>query len=243
VTATEPGVLLAGGSIVAVAALATWLVRRDCRSRGQTLAEYAAFRLLWIYCKLWHGVRPRGRDPLPPSGPVILVSNHTSTSDPMFLQCGTHRIISFIMAREFYSIRFLRPIFNLNKTILVSRRGHDMTAIRAALRALREGRVVGIFPEGGIHLDRNSLGEFKPGTALLALWSQAPVIPVCIDRERHTNRLFDGIVRPAHARVYFGREIDLTKYHGRQHDAAVLDEVTKILAGAIDELRRRGGNR
>jgi 1-acyl-sn-glycerol-3-phosphate acyltransferase len=143
------------------------------------------------------------------------------------------------MAREYYNIRWLRPVFHLTGTILVKRAGHDAAAMRTMLRALKEGRVVGIFPEGGIHLDPTSLREAKLGTAMLALLSRAPVIPAFIERKVHTNRLFQGVLRPAHARVFFGPPIDLSRYYDKPHNTAVLHEVTQLLMCSIEQIRQR----
>jgi 1-acyl-sn-glycerol-3-phosphate acyltransferase len=141
------------------------------------------------------------------------------------------------MAREYYNIKLLQPIFNLNKPILVNRTGRDTAAMKATLRALGEGRVVGIFPEGGIHLDADSIGKAKPGTAMLALLTRVPVIPAFIERRPHTNNLWIGITRPANAQVFFGPPIDLSRYYDREHDNAALEEVTRLLMDNIARLR------
>jgi 1-acyl-sn-glycerol-3-phosphate acyltransferase len=221
-------------SVTFVTILAVW---RDCRRSGYPAGAYFGFRALWLVCKTWHGVRPRGPDPLPPTGPAILISNHTSTIDPLFLQCASRRVISFLMAREYYDIKLLQPIFNLNKPILVNRTGRDTAAMKATLRALGEGRIVGIFPEGGIHLDADSIGKAKPGTAMLALLTRVPVIPAFIERRPHTNNLWIGITRPANARVFFGPPINLSSYYDLELDNAVLETVTKLLMDNIARLR------
>jgi 1-acyl-sn-glycerol-3-phosphate acyltransferase len=141
------------------------------------------------------------------------------------------------MAREYYGIRMLQPIYGLSGTILVNRTGRDTAAVRATLRALRAGRVVGIFPEGGIHLDPESVGAAKPGAAMLALLARAPVIPAFIDRPLRTNRLWDGLTRRVRTRVRFGKPIDLRPYYGREHELEALDEVTRLLMAAIGGLR------
>jgi 1-acyl-sn-glycerol-3-phosphate acyltransferase len=235
----EPANWLALAMLAGVILVTTLAVWRDCRQSGFRPAVYFGFRPLWLFSKLWHGVRPRGRDPLPPTGPAILISNHTSTVDPAFLQSATRRIISFLMAREYYNIKLLRPLFNLNNPILVNRTGRDTAAMKATLRALGEGRVVGIFPEGGIHLDADSIGKAKPGTAMLALLTRVPVIPAFIERRPHTNNLWIGVTRPANAQVFFGPPIDLSRFYDREHDNSALEEVTRLLMDSIDRLRPR----
>ena len=229
--------IVSAALFIALVVVAVGVVWWDARRSGLSLRLYAAFRALWLFVKLWHGVRPRGRDPLPTSGPAIVISNHTSPADPLFLQCGTRRIISFLMAREYFGIRFLGPLFRLNNTIPVNRTGRDTAATKAALRAIHQGRVIGIFPEGGIHLDPATLGQAKPGAAMLALLTRAPVIPAFIERQRHTNDLWQGILQPAHARVIWGRPIDLGPYYACSHDREVVAEVSTRMMQAIEALR------
>ena len=219
------------------------LVLLDAERTGQRLGLYLGFRALWLFSKLLHGVRPRGPDPLPASGPAILISNHTSPADPFFLQSVTPRVIAFLMAREYFDIRLLRPIFRLGNTILVNRTGHDTAATKAALRTLQNGELIGIFPEGSIHLDRKTFGRAKPGAALLALVTRVPVIPAFIDRPMRTNRLIEGIAVPCPTKVVFGRPIDLGRYYDRDHDAATLNEVTELMMNAIAALRPTGNPR
>ena len=116
--------------------------------------------------------------------------------------------------------------------------------MKATLRALGEGRVVGIFPEGGIHLDPETLGEAKQGTAMLALLTRAPVIPAFIERRPHFNDLLNGLWRPLRTSIFFGPPIELTAFYDREHDAESLEQVTQILMDHIEQLRpiktRRG---
>ena len=236
-----PGAYLAIGLLVGLTALVIFAVWRDCQRTGQVLAVYLAFRVLWPYCKLLHDFRPRGPDPLPPQGPAILIANHTSPADPLFLQCATRRLISFLMAREYYNLTFVGWIFRLNDTIPVNRTGRDTAATKAAVRALHEGRAIGIFPEGGINLDPDTLREGKQGAAMLALLTRAPVIPAFIERRVHTNHLTAGLLRPSKACIHFGRAVDLSPYYDRRHDREVLEEVTRLLMRSIEQLRPKPG--
>ena len=230
---------LVTGLIVGLAALTGFAVWRDCKRSGYTLAQYLVFRVLWLYCKVWQDYRPRGPDPLPRRGAVLLVSNHTAPADPLLLQCSTRRLISFLMAREYFGIQLLGWISQLNGNIPVNRTGRDTAAMKATLRALEQGRVIGVFPEGGINLNAHALREGKAGAAMFALMTRVPVIPVFIDRRVRTNRLVDGLLWPARARVFFGRPIDLSRYYDRRHDRGVLEEVTRLLMRSIADLSPR----
>jgi 1-acyl-sn-glycerol-3-phosphate acyltransferase len=193
------------------------------------------------YCAFWHRLRYRFRedDPLPPEGPAILISNHTCCIDHVLLQASTRRVLGFVIAKELYEYWLFKPFCSLAGCIPVRRDGRDLSATRAALRALDEGRVVPIFPEGTIlPTSGRELGEGKPGVAYLALTSRAPVIPAYICGTPETNKVVPSYLTPSHARVTFGPPVDLSEFYtDGKVDRDRLDEATDRLMAAIRALR------
>jgi len=160
-------------------------------------------RLNRLICRVLYQVTPRSPSPLPQSGPVLLVSDHSSYSDPMVLAATANRPIIFLTAREVYQRRDLRWLCKIAHYIPINRGTHDVGAVRAMLRALRQGEVVGIFPEGGIIKHREESGHL--GIGYLALKTGAPVVPVSIawDQARplHLGR---SLITPGRAVVRYG---------------------------------------
>ena len=151
---------------------------RDGRDSG-------VVRVLWrlnaFYCTFWHRLEVMDVDPLPARGPAILISNHTCCIDHMLIQAGTRRLLGFLIAKELYDYWLFRPFCEVGGCIPVRRDGKDVAATRAALRTLKEGRVVPIFPEGKIlPTSGRELGEAKPGVAFIALRAGVPVFPAYI---------------------------------------------------------------
>jgi 1-acyl-sn-glycerol-3-phosphate acyltransferase len=164
-----------------------------------------------LYCRFWHGLRCPAADPLPTTGPVVLVSNHTCGIDHLILQAATRRILGFLIAEEYYHTAALRPFCRLTRCIPVRRDGRDVSATRAALRALGQGRVVPVFPEGRIHPSSGrDFGEPKPGAAFVALRARVPVIPAYIRGTPETNLIGRSLATPSRARVVFGQPVDLS---------------------------------
>ena len=202
-------------------------------------------RILWglnsFYCVFWHRLEVMDRDPLPETGPAILISNHTCCIDHMLLQAATRRLLGFLIAKEFYEYWFFRPFCRIGGCIPVRRDGNDVAAMRAALRVLEEGRVVPIFPEGRIlPKSGRELGEAKPGVAFIALRAGVPVIPAYICGTPTTNKVVRSFLTPSHARVYFGPAIDLSDLiaDGKvERDS--FSEVTRRLMGAIRALKEQ----
>ena len=173
-------------------------------SRGTT------YRLLdglnRLICRVLYQVTSPSPPPLPQSGPVLLVSDHSSYSDPMVLAATANRPIIFLTAREVYQRGDLRWLCEIAHYIPINRGSPDVGAVRAMLRALRQGEVVGIFPQGGIDQHREESGHL--GIGYLALKTGAPVVPASIAwaqaRPLHLGR---SLITPGRAVVRYGPPI------------------------------------
>jgi 1-acyl-sn-glycerol-3-phosphate acyltransferase len=163
-----------------------------------------------LYCSAWHQLANGGYAPLPEDGPAILIANHTCGIDHMLLQSRSRRLLGFMVAREYYEWKWIHWICKYIGCIPVNRDGRDFAATRSALRALKEGRVVPIFPEGHIvPASGKKLDDMKPGTAYLAIHAQVPVIPAYIHGTPRTNEIIESLVTPSKAHVIFGEPIEL----------------------------------
>ena len=135
-----------------------------------------------------------------PSGAVILAANHVSVADPTTISAAIYyRKVDWLAKRSLYDIRGLGTLLRHLDTIPVTHESADLGALREALRRLALGRVVGIFPEGGISRD-GQLQEGRQGVSILAHRAQAPVVPVSISGTRPLVR-FDGW-RPRFSEVH-----------------------------------------
>jgi len=121
----------------------------------------------------------KGRENLPRRGPVILVSNHLNLADPPIITVMTPRRIVWMAKQELFDIPFFGGWYRILGLIPVRRFEADLRALRRAQDTLRKGLVLGMFPEG-TRTGRPGLNEGEPGTALLALRSGAPIVPVGI---------------------------------------------------------------
>ncbi len=193
------------------------------------------------FTRLWHRCSTSGPNTLPPTGPAILIANHSSHADPGFLIGTSPRKLHFLQAKECYEVFLLRWIFQKAGCIPIARDGRDVTGLRLALRRLAEGAVVCIFPEGEVCLAGwGRLAPGKPGVALLALHSRAPVIPALITGGPHTKIMARAWLWPSKGvRVIYGPPVDLSAYYGCRIDRKLLDEVTALLMQRIADLDTR----
>ncbi|HKZ50601.1 MAG TPA: lysophospholipid acyltransferase family protein [Dehalococcoidia bacterium] len=136
---------------------------------------------IWIRPVIWINTRCRvtGRHHVPRRGPVILACNHLNEADPGVLSAVMPRRVVWMAKRELFDIPFLGLHYHLYGAIPVRRFEADVAALHRAEGALRRGRVLGMFPEG-TRSRTGSLNKGYPGTALIALRTGAPVVPVAI---------------------------------------------------------------
>lgn len=189
-------------------------------------------------CKWWYRCRRVGPCTIPRTGPAIVAANHTCGIDPLIMTAvSPHRLIGFVIATEYYSppFFFFRRIIRLIGCVPVARDRNDAAGLRAALRHLKNGNVLGIFPEGGIP-DPGERRTPRPGIAQLALRSGAPVIPVHISGTRWSESVFWPFFRRHHAVVRFGPPVDLSAYRDRMRDREAIDEATELIMQRIRDL-------
>lgn len=220
------------------------LLRGDRRTGSGVMHEIRG-PLRWMhgvfraYCVFWHQLRTPGYAPLPESGPAILIANHTCGIDHVLLQAASRRLLGFMVAREYYESPWLKWICAYIGCIPVNRDGRDLAAIRAALRALAQGRVLPIFPEGRIvPASGRRLGEMRPGSAYLAIRAGVPVVPAYIIGTPSTDEILESLAMPSRSRIVFGTPIDLSDIPShRAGDKAVQAEVSGRFQRALLDLQ------
>jgi 1-acyl-sn-glycerol-3-phosphate acyltransferase len=119
-----------------------------------------------------------GAENVPLHGGVVIAANHISNLDPPLLGVGAPRPIWYMAKKELFAIPVLGAVISHLNAFEVDRAAGGTAALRASLRLLKEGRCVGIFPEGGRNL--TGTNQEKAGAAFLAAASGAPVVPAAI---------------------------------------------------------------
>ncbi|APW59788.1 lysophospholipid acyltransferase family protein [Paludisphaera borealis] len=196
----------------------------------------------WVirfYTWFWHRLQHVGWAPLPETGPAVLISNHTCCIDHLLLQSSCRRVLGFMIAREFFELPIVHAFCVRVGCIPVNRDGRDLQAIRVALRALDEGKVLPIFPEGKVTANSGrTLGPMLPGAAFIAVRSGAPVIPAYIYGSPLTDDIAQSLLWRSRARVRFGPPIDMSDIKPSQAgDKNVLARVSDRFERALLELQ------
>ncbi len=127
--------------------------------------------------------RVLGAGNIPLKGPCILAPNHISHFDPPLIGLSMRRPVDWMAMRELFANPASAAIFRWVGAFPVGRESFDMPAVRTAITRLKQGRLVGVFPEGGLRTGPQSVLEgapLKPGVAALSQMTGAPVLPCVI---------------------------------------------------------------
>jgi len=136
-------------------------------------------RVLGILLPWYFDWTVEGTERLPESGAAIVVANHVNYLDPLAMGLALRRPLHFMAKRELFNNPVIGWLLRKVYAFPVRRGAADRQAIRHALKILKEGEVLALFPEGTRSATGN-LQELQRGAAMLALRSGAPVIPMVI---------------------------------------------------------------
>ena len=177
------------------------------------------------------GIRVFHRERLPRAGGVLVVSNHQSFLDPILAAVGMTRPFH-PMAREtlFRFLPFAIIIRSLN-AFPVRRASADLGAVREALRRLKDGQVVLMFPEGTRTRD-GSIGRLQGGPVTIAARAGVPVMPMVIDGAFESWPRTHLLPRPHPIRVACGRPLSAEEVAAGDPDALM-----EVLRGRMVDLQ------
>lgn len=183
-----------------------------------------------------------GLEHVPAQGPAIVASNHLSFSDSLFMPLVVPRRVTFLAKSDYFTGSgvkgwLTRVFFRGVGQVPVDRSGGKASeaALRAGLRVLRRGDLLGIYPEGTRSPD-GRLYRGKTGVARMALEAKVPVIPVAMidtDKMQPPGRLIPKVMRPG---VRIGKPLDFSRYEGMEEDRYVLRSVTDEIVYELMEL-------
>jgi 1-acyl-sn-glycerol-3-phosphate acyltransferase len=153
--------------------------------------------------------------PLPPGRGGVIICNHRSSVDPFFVQRSTQRPIHWMVAKEYVVHPALRWFLTTCEVIPVNRGGIDTAATKLALRYVRAGGAIGMFPEGRINTTKDLFLPVRPGAALVAIKTRAVVLPCYLTGSPYAGTAWSPLLMPAKVSVRYGEAIDATEFADR----------------------------
>lgn len=149
------------------------------KKKAKTLSYMPLRPIGYLLFKLYFRLTGIGTEYIPKEGPGIIAPNHVSYADPPLVAAVTPRMLHFIMLYEHYYHPWFNWLFKRLPCIPIKQGRVNAESLKESLQVLEEGNLLCIFPEGGRTKD-NKLMRPMPGIAMLALKTEAPVIPVGI---------------------------------------------------------------
>jgi len=144
-------------------------------------------------------------------GGFVLACSHLSHLEPFVVGTLVDRKIDFMVRIEFFRYHLIARAICALDGFPVNRRGSSISAIRTAITRVRAGRIVGIFPEGGVAHGKDSVlrgGPIKKGACVVAYRTRAPVLPVAVVGTDTLNRVAPWLpFRRGRVWIIFGRMI------------------------------------
>ena len=129
--------------------------------------------------KTFFGYRVIGAENMIEEGPCIIAANHCSFFDPPLVGVACRRAIHYLARKSLLEWPILGPIFPELNVIPVDRKNADRSALMGAIRVVKNGGAVLIFPEGTRSPDGN-LQPAQPGIGMIVAKTNAPIVPVRI---------------------------------------------------------------
>ena len=201
---------------------------------------YRAAKFFLGPISLWFVAGIKGFDNIPNKGPFVIVANHSSYIDPVIIKVifekYFNKIVYYLSKKEVYNNFLKRFIFVSSSTIPVDREKPGKVTLDAALIKLREGNIIGLFPEGTRSRD-GKLHRGKTGAVRLALAAKCAVLPIGIKnsyeiwpRSKLLPKFKKGI------EVNIGKPISLEKYYKKRVTKTMLRQITKKIMLEVGKL-------
>jgi len=203
------------------------------------VTRFVAELLLRIWMRLYHRLSIIGREHLPPSGPYILICNHTSHLDTLAMLCALplrkiHNVFPAAAADYFFSSTPRCAVSSvLINALPFDRAGHGSESLASCRALLASGEnVLILFPEG-TRSTNGELGRFRSGIGRLAAGRDIPVVPCFLDGGMASWPKGRAFPRPAKLTLRIGRPHRFPRSGtGRQ----AVQSVCETLQGAVARL-------
>ena len=192
------------------------------------------YKIFKVLCRIWFGfilrTRVIGAENIPANGAFILAANHVSNWDPPFLGTFIEREICYMGKEELFKNPIMAWICRSLHVFPVKRGSADKTAIKTALKILKDGKCFGIFPEG-TRSKTGKIGKAESGVSLIAAMSKTVIIPAAIV---NTEKIFSRAKFFPRLAVIYGSPM---KFSGSTKDKTAMESFAQELMSEIAKLK------
>ncbi len=183
--------------------------------------------------RLYFGLELAGTEHIPATGPVVITPNHQTYADPPLVTIPIRRPVYYMAWDRLFDVPLLSAFIRILRAFPVRLESNDARATREAVRLLRAGEALMIFPEGGRSPD-GGVGRFKPGAFRLAASLGAAVLPVTITGGHESWPPGRTLPRPGRVRITYHPPMwAATGGDPRRAALELAERVRSVVAGAM----------
>ncbi len=198
----------------------------------------ASTRIFKLFLLIWHRLRIRGAEHIPDRGGVLIASNHASFLDPPVVGVGYRgRPIHFMARDSLWNSRFGSWWMDHVGCIPVSRGTGDMKALKLTIKALKEGKVVSMFPEG-TRTETGELQEAKGGIGFIIEKSGCVVVPAYIDGTFKAHPKGTKFIKPCKVTITYGSPITQEDFQALGSGRAAYEKHAALIMQRIGDLKK-----
>jgi 1-acyl-sn-glycerol-3-phosphate acyltransferase len=185
--------------------------------------------LSFLILKIFFGLKVSGAVNIPKKGGFILASNHVSYLDPIVLGCACRRKLSFMARHDLFNNYFSSRLMYSVRSFPVKRNSADFGAIREAIRRLKCGSGLVLFPEGRRQEKIAQNAQPQPGIGFLAVKVGVPIIPAFIKGTQEAMPKGAKFIIPKRIFVSFGQKIHIERGLPYENAAwTVMDSIRRL---------------
>ena len=191
--------------------------------------------ICFAFSPLFYGLyrlRVIGRENEPEAGSYLVCSNHISAVDPILITAALKRQVYFMGKKELFKVPLLSSLIRALGAFPVDRRGGDVSAVKHSIALLKEGKCVGLFPQGTRQPGKDPRDtSVRNGAAMIAYHADTTILPVFIYRKDHTPKLLRKTT------VAIGKPIPFSEFG---YDPEAKGEYTRISSEIFDRICELG---
>ncbi len=197
--------------------------------------SYKIFKFIfWLFAKIYLRLKVVGKKNFPKSGGLIVASNHVSYLDPVLVGVSASREINYMAKKELFENPIMSKLLWSWHVFPVKRDSADLFAIKEAMRRVKKGEGLMIFPEG-TRQSGKEFGKPEEGVGFLVSKLNVPVIPVYVSGTDQALPKDAKFIKPKKVTVHFGQPISFERRTSYQDIAVkIMEEIKKLSCQALN---------